>query len=184
MKKNLLLISALLLMVTAVRGQAFKPFNGYPAAKWPSKTAPEPDDYRLSHDDFVTQYGVNDTAAAIIHIYLRRHYFGKRLAQGAAGLGSGAGAVARTLANAEAQNQAGPGQAVSATDGEYPGWAGPVVFLSAGTALWGVIHAGVWSRRQCYLTLYQYHTIHQLPGKVRRRLPRYLVKTQNRDYGD
>ncbi|MBC7448423.1 MAG: hypothetical protein H7330_10225 [Hymenobacteraceae bacterium] len=156
-------------------------FKGYSAAHWPSKAVPEAGDFKLPHDDFVTTYGVNDTAAAIVHMYLRKHIFGLRTVQIVGGLTSGAGYAASAQADVAARNA---GQQVDPTNRTYPGWITPVLVVGGSGVLWGLVHATVWSRRECYRVLYQYHTSHVLPRKVSHRLTSYLIKTQNREFGD
>jgi hypothetical protein len=160
---------------------ASKPFTGYPSARWPKHEKPDSEEYKLSHDDFVTTYGVTDTAAAIIHMYLVRHNFGLRLGQVAAALTSSAGYVASAQADVEATNN---GQAVNPSNREYPSWVVPVLVVGGGSALYGFVHASFWSRRECYNVLYTYHKTHQLPAKVRHRLTKYLIKTRNHEYDD
>lgn len=165
----------------AAHGQAPALFKGYPAAKWPSKPNPTSDDYKLSHDDFVTRYGVNDTAAAIVHMYLRKHNTGIRVVQVMSGLTAAAGYAASAQADVKARNA---GKQVDPTNREYPGWITPVLIGGGGSVAWGLVQATLWSRKSCYNTLYRYHTTRTLPRKVSRRLTKFLIKTQNREFGD
>lgn len=130
--KNLLLLACFSLVAFTGAAQDLKPFTGYPNAVWPSKATPKPEDFRLSHDDFVTTYGVNDTAAAIIHMYLSRHFIGRRTGQAAALVTSIAGGIASGQADAEAVSQ---GQVADPTNRKYPGWFYPVLTVGSGTML-------------------------------------------------
>ena len=181
MKHYLLAFFLLTIGPLTAAAQPTKLFTGYPSAKWPSKEQPEPDDYKLSHDDFVTHYGVNDTAAAIVHMYLRKHTAGLRITQVVGGLTSAAGYAASAVADVNARNA---GQQVDPTNRTYPSWVYPVLIVGGSGTLWGLVQATVWSRRGCYQTLYRYHTTRQLPRKVRRRLTKFLIKTQNHEFED
>lgn len=144
---------------------------------------PAEEEYKLSHDDFVTTYGVNDTAAAIIHMYLRKHTAGLQTVRIMGGLTSAAGLVASAVADAK-KPAPGPGQVNSSTDRDYPSWVYPVLAVGGGSVGFGLVQMAVWSRLECYQTLYQYHRTGKLPGKVRHRLTKFLIKTQNREFGD
>lgn len=181
MKHSLLSLLLASAISFSAAGQTFTPFKGYPAAHWPSKAKPEAEDYKLAHDDFVTHYGINDTAAAIVHMYLRKHTVGIRVAQVMAGLTSVAGYVASAQADVEARNA---GKTVDPTNRQYPGWVTPVLIGGGGSTLFGLVQAAIWSRKECYQVLYRYHTTGKLPGKVRHRLTKFLIKTQNREFGD
>lgn len=177
--RSLLLPGLLAATVLTAPAQPPAPFTGYPGAQWPDKAKPTPDDYKLSHDDFLTRYGVTDTAAAISHMYLRKHTTAMLNAQVVSSAAMFAGMVVPATANLGTNTTGNPR---SPNDRTYPGWVAPVMFGSLGVILVNLLRAEVWSRRECYEVLYQYNKTRVLPPKVRHRLTAYLIKTRNHEF--
>ncbi len=179
--RSLLLPGLVAATTLTAPAQAPAPFTGYSGARWPDKATPDSENYKLSHDDFVTRYGVTDTAAAIIHMYLRKHGAGLLTTRIVGGLTAAAGAVAGAVADVETTNA---GKQVDATNRTYPSWTAPVITVGAGGTFFGLYEAARWSRKECYRVLYQFHTTRVLPPKVRHRLTSFLIKTRNHEFED
>lgn len=151
MKHTVLTVLLLLALTGGAVAQSPMPsssFNGYPSARWPTKEKPAAEDYKLSHDDFVTTYGVNDTAAAIIHMYLRKYTAGRTTVRIVGGATSAAGLLASAVADAK-KPAPGPGQVNTSTDRDYPSWVYPVLAVGGGGVGFGLVQMATWSRREC-----------------------------------
>ena len=116
--------------------------------------------FRLSEDAFLTTYGFNDTARAIIKLYYRKWGAGKRIIYIAGLPASAVTAVGRHY-------DMGPyGVTPNYNSYTYDPWVAPVISTLLAGSVYGFIKATKWNRRQLYQAIHAYQTTHRLPATV------------------
>ncbi len=176
MKKYLALLVGVLLLTLNAHAQSF--FTPGFKAAWPAAEKPKSEEYQLDHAEFLTRYGVSDTARAIINMYYKKRGSALLTIQIAAVVSAAAGAVAGATSSPSSSSSSNPNMPSSSRDVEYAGWVYPAVGVPFSAMVFGLAKMGAWNRLQLYQNLRQYHEKRVLPTKIRHRLTDYLARTQ------